>query len=56
MISLTDKGRALIEAALPDVYTATSSLYEGFTVEELQVLDKLYARQLRNLNNLNNPD
>ncbi len=56
MISLTDQGRALIEAALPDVCADTSSLYEGFTTEELQVLDKLYARQLRNLNNLNHPD
>jgi len=54
MISLTDKGRVLIETALPDVYQETSALYEGFTEEELQVLDKLYMRQLRNLNNLNN--
>ena len=52
--ALTDKGRNLIETALPDVYQETSTLYEGFTEEELQVLDKLYARQLRNLNNLNN--
>ena len=55
MISLTDKGRALIETALPDVYAETSTLYEGFTEEELQVLDKLYVRQLRNLNNINHP-
>ena len=53
MISLTDKGRALIEKALPDVYKETSLLYADFTAEELQVLDKLYLRQLRNLNILN---
>ena len=32
MISLTDKGRTLIETALPDVYAETSTLYEGLEV------------------------
>lgn len=52
MISLTDAGRALIELALPDVYGRTTHVYDGFTEEEQQQLEKMFARQLRNLNRL----
>lgn len=52
MISLTDQGRALIEEILPQVCEKTTQVYEGFSAEDMQQLEHLLARQLRNLNNI----
>ncbi|MET3132171.1 MarR family transcriptional repressor of emrRAB [Oxalobacteraceae bacterium GrIS 1.11] len=52
MISLTDSGRALIEQILPEVYGKTEQAYEGFSPAELQQLEHMFARQLRNLNKI----
>lgn len=52
MISLTAAGRAAVEAALPDVLSKTTQVYAGFTPDELQQLEQLLERQLRNLNNI----
>ncbi|CDG84660.1 MarR family winged helix-turn-helix transcriptional regulator [Janthinobacterium agaricidamnosum] len=49
MITLTDAGRALICLALPDVYRRNVHVYDGFNAEELQQLEKMFARQLHNL-------
>ncbi|HAT31606.1 MAG TPA: MarR family transcriptional regulator [Janthinobacterium sp.] len=52
MISLTEQGRALIEKVLPDVYEKTVLVYDGFAPEELQQLEQMFTRQLRNLNKI----
>lgn len=49
IITLSDDGRAMIEAALPSVWKKATRAYDGFSDEELQLLDRLYARQLDNL-------
>lgn len=53
MIALTDAGRELIAAALPDVWQKTTHAYDGFTPDELRQLDAMLARQLHNMNRLN---
>jgi MarR family transcriptional repressor of emrRAB len=50
MITLTESGRNLVAAALPDVWQKTSRAYDGFSAAELQQLEQLFSRQLRNLN------
>jgi MarR family transcriptional repressor of emrRAB len=52
MISLTESGRDLVAAALPDVWQKTSHAYDGFSADELQQLEQLFTRQLRNLNSV----
>ncbi|WP_317203689.1 MarR family transcriptional regulator [Janthinobacterium sp.] len=52
MITLTDPGRALIEEILPQVYEKTTLVYDGFTAAELEQMEQMFARQLRNLNNI----
>lgn len=52
MISLTDQGRSLIEQVLPEVCAATTQTYDGFNAEELRQLERMFARQLHNLNNI----
>jgi MarR family transcriptional repressor of emrRAB len=52
MITLTDSGRALVEEILPQVCAKTTQAYDGFTAEELQQLENMFTRQLRNLNNI----
>jgi MarR family transcriptional repressor of emrRAB len=52
MISLTDKGRSLIEQVMPEVWSRTTRAYDGFTPEELRLQERLFARQLENLDNI----
>ena len=52
MISLTESGRDLVAAALPDVWQKTSQASDGFSADELQQLEQLFTRQLRNLNSV----
>jgi MarR family transcriptional repressor of emrRAB len=49
MISLTEEGRELIETALPLVWNSTMCAYDGFSADELQQLQDMLVRQLRNL-------
>jgi MarR family transcriptional repressor of emrRAB len=49
MISLTDKGRAMIVAALPDVWSTTNHAYDGFSQAEVRLLEQMFMRQLQNL-------
>lgn len=56
MISLTEQGRELIAAALPDVCQQSTLAYEGFTPAELQQLEQMFLRQLHNLSNVDNVD
>lgn len=49
MITLTDKGRELTEAVLPLVWNKTMHTYDGFDAAELEQLEAMYLRQLRNL-------
>jgi MarR family transcriptional repressor of emrRAB len=49
IISLTEKGRKLIESVLPVVWESLTHAYDGFTNEELKQLEDMYIRQLRNL-------
>jgi MarR family transcriptional repressor of emrRAB len=49
MITLTDAGRELIEASLPSVWNRTVGTYDGFSDTELQQLESMYVRQLRNI-------
>jgi MarR family transcriptional repressor of emrRAB len=49
MISLTEKGRDLIQRALPAVWESTEPTYNGFTATELEQLKALSVRQLRNI-------
>lgn len=53
MISLTEPGRDLIAAVLPAVWHNTTVAYDGFTPAELQQLEQMFTRQLRNLDNAN---
>ena len=50
MISLTERGRAVIEHALPDVSSKVCSAYEGFSDTEMQQFAAMYERLLHNLN------
>ncbi|WBS04434.1 MarR family transcriptional regulator [Pseudoduganella sp. SL102] len=52
MISLTDQGRSLIEQVMPEVWGRTTRAYEGLTAEELRLQERLFARQLENLDNI----
>jgi MarR family transcriptional repressor of emrRAB len=49
MISLSERGRALIQKILPEVSGAITAAYAGFTPAELGQLTALTARLLRNL-------
>jgi MarR family transcriptional repressor of emrRAB len=49
LISLTSRGRALIEAALPDVSGKISAAYAGFSTAELQEFAGYLTRVLGNL-------
>lgn len=49
MISLTDSGRALIAKVLPEVWSATTHAYDGYSAEEVKQLEALLKRQLDNL-------
>lgn len=50
MISLTKRGREVIEQALPDVSTKVTSAYEGFSDTEMQQFAAMYERLLNKLN------
>ncbi len=50
MISLTERGRAVIESALPDVSSKVSAAYEGFSDTEMQQFAAMYERLMHNLN------
>ena len=52
MISLTDSGRALIAKVLPEVWAATTHAYDGYSAEEVKLLESLLKRQLDNLESL----
>ncbi|MBB3223244.1 MarR family winged helix-turn-helix transcriptional regulator [Pseudoduganella umbonata] len=52
MISLTDQGRSLIEQVMPEVWGRTTRAYDGLTPEELRLQERLFARQLENLDNI----
>ena len=49
MISLTKKGRALIEKVLPVVWQSTGRIYDGFAAAEMKQLEAMSIRQLRNI-------
>ncbi|HEY4075119.1 MAG TPA: MarR family transcriptional regulator [Herbaspirillum sp.] len=49
MISLTGKGRELIERALPAVWESTVPTYDGFSASELEQLTTMSVRQLHNI-------
>ncbi len=51
MISLTDAGRALIEQVMPEVWQRTTRAYDGFSAEDIRLLENLFLRQLENLDN-----
>src|SRR5450830_71185 len=51
VISLTDAGRALIEQVMPEVWQRTTRAYDGFTAEDIRLLESLFLRQLENLDN-----
>lgn len=52
MISLTDAGRRLIEQVMPEVWQRTTRAYDGYTAEDIRLQEKLFLRQLDNLDNL----
>ena len=52
MISLTDRGRSLIEQVMPEVWGRTTRAYDGLTPEELRQQERLFTRQLENLDNI----
>jgi MarR family transcriptional repressor of emrRAB len=52
MISLTAAGRQTIETVLPAMWQNTVPIYDGFSAEELQQLDEMFSRQLRNLDKI----
>jgi MarR family transcriptional repressor of emrRAB len=52
MISLTDQGRSLIEQVMPEVWGRTTVAYDGLTPEELRLQERLFTRQLQNLDNI----
>jgi MarR family transcriptional repressor of emrRAB len=49
MISLSKKGRKLIETALPAAWESTVRIYDGFTASEMKQLEALSMRQLQNI-------
>ena len=49
MISLTDAGRTLAEKVLPEVWRTTTRAYDGYSEEEVKLLEGLLKRQLDNL-------
>ncbi|WP_254442007.1 MarR family winged helix-turn-helix transcriptional regulator [Duganella vulcania] len=49
MITLTDAGRELAAKVLPEVWGTTTRAYDGYTAEEVKVLEALLKRQLDNL-------
>ncbi|MDB5933262.1 MAG: MarR family transcriptional regulator [Massilia sp.] len=49
MISLTQRGRDVIEQALPDVATQVSVAYRGFSDTEMRQFATMYERVLHNL-------
>jgi MarR family transcriptional repressor of emrRAB len=52
MISLTEQGRAMIAAALPDVWNTTVHAYDGFSPAEVRQMELMFTRQLQNLDKL----
>ncbi|MYM26351.1 MarR family transcriptional regulator [Duganella sp. FT135W] len=52
MISLTDNGRALAEQVLPEVWSKTTRAYDGYSAEEVKLLESLLKRQLDNLESI----
>lgn len=52
MISLTERGRALIEHALPDVAAKVTTAYAGFSDTEMAQFADMNERLLHNLNGL----
>lgn len=50
MISLTDDGRNVIAEALPEVWQKTIPAYDDFSAAELQQLEQMLTRLLRNVN------
>ncbi|HEV7814189.1 MAG TPA: MarR family transcriptional regulator [Janthinobacterium sp.] len=55
MISLTAAGRKTIETVLPAMWQNAVPVYDGLSAEELQQLDDLLSRQLRNLEKMTQP-
>lgn len=56
MITLTDAGRTLAARVLPDVYHNVTHAFDDYSAEELQVLEKLFLRQLDNLGKIDKPE
>lgn len=50
MISLTERGRAVIEQALPSVSGKLAAAYQDFSDAEMRQLADMFERLLRNLN------
>lgn len=50
MIALTDRGRAVIERALPDVSSQATEAYKDFSAAEMKQLSAMFTRLLHNLN------
>ena len=48
MITLTEGGRALIAAVLPEVWSSTTRAYDGYSAEDVKLLEDLFKRQLDN--------
>ncbi|AXA91892.1 MarR family winged helix-turn-helix transcriptional regulator [Massilia sp. YMA4] len=51
MISLTDAGRRLIEQVMPEVWQRTTRAYDGYSMDDIRLQEKLFLRQLDNLDN-----
>src|SRR5450830_1704405 len=51
VISLTDAGGELTEKVMPEVWQRTTRAYDGFTAEDIRLLESLFLRQLENLDN-----
>lgn len=51
MISLTDAGRRLIEQVMPEVWQRTTRAYDGYSMDDIRMQEKLFLRQLDNLDN-----
>lgn len=52
MITLTDAGRTLIEQVLPEVWSATTRAYDGYSTDDIKQLEGLFKRQLDNFESL----
>jgi MarR family transcriptional repressor of emrRAB len=50
MITLTERGRAIIEQALPAVSRNAAAAYRGFSEAEMRQLADMFTRVLHNLN------